>query len=185
MKNSLSYIGVLIVGVILGALSMLYVPGIQNLAENGNANVTKMRTGVSGAVDTKNARYTNKFYGFSILYPIDLTQKEFDEGNDAMTIVFQKPDEERGFQIFIVPFSGEQITQERIRSDLNGSPLNNAQEIILPGNIRAVHFESESATLGETSEVWFIHNGFLYEFTTYKPLDSMLAEVMQTLTFTN
>ncbi len=184
MKNLLSYIAVFGVGAVLGAFFMVYVPGIQKPALSENQEVQKIRTGISGIADLKNARYTNQFYGFSISYPIELTQKEFDEGNDALTVVFQKPGEEYGFQIFAVPFTGEQITQERIQSDLNGQPLRNPLEVILPGNIRAIHFESESATLGDTSEVWFIHNGFLYEFTTYKPLDSMLAEVMQTLTFT-
>ena len=37
--------------------------------------------------------------------------------------------------------------------------------------------------IGHTREVWFIHNGFLYEVTTYKEIDEWLGSIMQTWKF--
>jgi len=37
--------------------------------------------------------------------------------------------------------------------------------------------------VGDTSEVWFIHAGYLYGVITYKVLDSWLAEIMKTWVF--
>lgn len=33
--------------------------------------------------------------------------------------------------------------------------------------------------MGDTRELWFIHNGYLYEVATYKTLDAWLAGIMQ------
>jgi hypothetical protein len=37
--------------------------------------------------------------------------------------------------------------------------------------------------MGDTREVWFIKGGFLYEVTTYKQLDTWLAQILQTWQF--
>ena len=37
--------------------------------------------------------------------------------------------------------------------------------------------------MGDTREVWFINNGFLYEVATYKNLDAWLAELMSNWKF--
>jgi hypothetical protein len=42
-----------------------------------------------------------------------------------------------------------------------------------------------SERLAASREIWFIHDGFLYEVTTYKELDSWLATIMQTWQFTH
>jgi len=33
------------------------------------------------------------------------------------------------------------------------------------------------------SEIWLIYNDFIYEITTYKELDTMLSQIMQTWRF--
>ena len=37
--------------------------------------------------------------------------------------------------------------------------------------------------MGDTREVWLIHRDFLYEVTTYKPLDAWLTPILQILKF--
>jgi hypothetical protein len=44
-------------------------------------------------------------------------------------------------------------------------------------------FYGNNAIKRDTREVWFIHGGLLYEVTTYKQLDSWLAQIMQTWQF--
>lgn len=187
MKFSIVFSAFLL-GAALGALSMVVffrpsASSVPDAMNDGNA-IDRLREGVSQPVDLTSARYTNTTYGFSLLYPIDLVKKEFNEGSGAMTVVFQKPNEQQGFQIFIVPYTEKQIQQSRIKEDLHGAPMNNVTTIVLPGNIQAVHFESEAPIIGASTEVWFIHNGYLFEVTAYHALDSWLASILATLQFT-
>jgi hypothetical protein len=41
-------------------------------------------------------------------------------------------------------------------------------------------FFSQNPVMGETREVWFIKDGYLYEVTTYRELDSWLSQIMAT-----
>jgi hypothetical protein len=186
-------LGTLVIGIALGALGMLatyhpiQAPTQTASQTNSDASVPvidRLRSGSAEPVAKDTARYKNDYYGFAVSYPMELTQKEFPEGGDGMTVAFQKPNEEKGFQIFIIPYAEKQISQERIRADLAGAPMKNLKNIVLPGNIQAVHFESVAPLIGDSIEVWFIHNGYLFEVTTYRALDSWLAGILGTLVFT-
>ena len=50
---------------------------------------------------------------------------------------------------------------------------------LLGGSPRATLFTGFNPIMGDTREVWFIKNGFLYEVATYKPLDAWLGQIMQ------
>jgi hypothetical protein len=178
-------IGTLIVGALIGAgITYALVPHDPSVGAIGQS-ANKLRSGRAEPSDTDGqAIYTNTHYGFSIKYPLDFVETEYPEGADALTIVFQKTGEEsKGFQIFVIPYPETQISQERIKTDLKGAPMKNVTEVILPGNIRAVHFNSVAPIIGDSSEVWFIHNGYLFEVTTYAALDTWLAGVLATMQF--
>lgn len=181
-----SVLGILIVGALMGAgTTYALLPHQAPDIATGQSAINKLRSGSAQPSSTEGeAIYTNKHYGFSIRYPLTFVETEYPEGADALTVVFQKTGEEaQGFQIFVIPYPEAQITQERIKTDLKGAPMKNVAEIILPGNIRAVHFNSVAPIIGDSSEVWFIHNGYLFEVTTYAALDTWLAGVLGTLQF--
>lgn len=125
--------------------------------------------------------YRSTRYNFSLFHPADLAVQEFDEGGGAQTIAFES-EEGVGFQIFIVPYTQSQITEERFRKDAPSGVMREPVEVLIDG-ARATLFFSEHALLGETREVWFIKNSFLFEVTTYKALDEWLAEIMATWKF--
>jgi hypothetical protein len=56
---------------------------------------------------------------------------------------------------------------------------------VLPtvGGVQATSFAGYKDHMGDTREVWFIHAGFLYEITTYKPLVPWLMQILQTWRF--
>ena len=128
------------------------------------------------------SEYRSERYKFSLFYPKTIKVEEFDEGGGASTIVFQNPKEGLGFQIFIVPFSGNQITDERFKQDVPSGVRNELRNITVDGASGA-SFYSENILLGETAEVWFIKNGFLYEVIAPKVLNAWLSEIMQTWHF--
>src|SRR3989344_2386036 len=127
-------------------------------------------------------KYIHATYGFSILYPEALAQKEIDEGGNASTIIFQNPAEGKGFQIFVVPYKGEQVSEEQFRRDIPSGVRQNTEEVIVSG-AKGAAFYSKDALLGDTREVWFIKNGYLYEVTTLKLLEADLLEVLSTWEF--
>ena len=128
--------------------------------------------------------YHNGTYHLSLFYPDNLTAHEFPEEGGAMTVTFEYLDKKTasGFQIFIVPFSGGQITQERFKEDDPSGVMQNLKNIEVAGAVGA-SFNSQDKILGATYEIWFTHGGYLYEATTFKETQSMLDAAMSSVVF--
>jgi len=126
--------------------------------------------------------YTNKQYGFSLFYPEGQSIKEYREGGGAITISFQNTETFEGFQIFIVPYEQNEITEARFRQDVPSGVRNNEASVTLDGAAGVV-FESEDVALGQTYEVWVLHFPFLFEITTLKGQEQLLQSVLNTWEF--
>lgn len=151
------------------------------------ATTTVTATAVVAAADT--IHYESEGYGFALDYPRGLVVKEFDEGRGSYTVVFQKPDEYLGFQVYITQNVGNTITGATIQRDVPSGVVNDLKEedLIINGGrtkVRAATFWSESPLAGKTREIWMLHNGFIFEFTAYAGADDLLRGVLQTLVFT-
>ena len=130
--------------------------------------------------------YRNQRYGFSLLLPQDLHVDTFDEGSGASTITFENiggPDGgARGFQIFVVPHGAAQVGEQRFRRDVLSGVREGLKDITIDG-ATGTAFYSVNDSLGETREIWFIHDGLLYEVTTLKVLDTWLTPVLESWKF--
>ena len=126
--------------------------------------------------------YKDDVGAFSLFYPEDMKVSEYDEGSNAKTIVFEDIKNDQGFQIFIVPYREKQITQERFLKDSLTGVMKESREIYIDSVLGNV-FYGMDPILGETVEVWFINNGFLYEVTTLKSLENLLADIIGTWKF--
>ena len=122
-------------------------------------------------------------YHFSLFYPDELLVGEREEVDGAHTFVFENASSTRGFQIFVVPYFEEAVSAERLKKDLPSGVIKEQQEIVVGGDTKGMIFYSTNALLGETREVWFIKNKFLYEVNTYKKLDVWLSQIIGTLVF--
>ena len=126
--------------------------------------------------------YRSSMYLFSLLYPQELAVNENPEGGNATTITFQNTEKGVGFQIFVVPYQGQQVSEERFKKDIPSGVRTDLVDIVVDG-VTGAAFYSSNAALGETREIWFIKDGYLYEVTTLKPLDAWLKTVMQSWKF--
>lgn len=126
--------------------------------------------------------YRSEWYGFSLRYPAELTVSERKESARSYSVVFEDAKKETGFQIYIVAYKGETITDEQF---LNDSPLGVRDEpqALQVGGVSAVHFLGKDVNLGPTAEVWFIHRGHLFEVATVRELDAWLMEILGTWRF--
>jgi hypothetical protein len=181
MRNYIILSVVFCLGVAIGALvGGLFASDATPSADNDAA---RLRGGSVAAADDANVTYEDAALGFSLTYPKELAVTEYEEEGGARTLVFAKPGEQYGFQIFIAPYAGKVITEERLRKDLPGAAVREPVEVVIGSGIQASAFWSESPVIGESREVWFIYDGYLYEATTYARLDSLLGEVLATIDF--
>lgn len=128
--------------------------------------------------------YTNSTYNFSFKYPEGFTVANFQEGEYGETILVRKKEGKESLQIFISPFDEPSpLTKERILEDLPDMLVENAQQRLLKNGAVGLIFFSQESSLGRTREVWFVHNGYLYQVSTYAELDSWLAGILATWRF--
>jgi len=134
--------------------------------------------------DEKNNVFVDSQYGFSFEYPKSFTATKFREGENGDTILIQQKDGKNGFQVFIAPFDEEgPLTKERILQDLPDLIIKNAENRVLKNGIPALIFFSQEPSLGETREIWFVKNGYLYQITATKEIDSLVAQIVATWKF--
>ncbi len=128
------------------------------------------------------SEYHNATYHFSLFYPQDLSAREYKEVGTAMTVTFEGPFSDRGFQVFVVPYGEKRVTPERFKTDVPSGIIASSTDITLDG-IAATAFYSRNQAMGDTYEIWFLYHGFLYEVTTYKEFDAWLNEIMSSWKF--
>ena len=128
-------------------------------------------------------QYKSDQYGFALDYPQELPANESHDEGYAMTVAFQEKSGEAGFQIYVAPINGTQITPDRFHMDEPSGVRRDPKDRTVDG-VQAVSFHGFDAAMGETYEIWFIRGGFLYEISTYKELGSWLDDIMKTWRFT-
>lgn len=134
--------------------------------------------------------YFHKKYNFTFNYPSKFKTSNFIEG-DGEQIQFQS-DNGDWFQIYVTPWDeGDIITPERIKKDLPNIVIKEPQQVILGPKQkegigpRALIFFSKDVSIGDTREIWFVHNGSLYQISTYKSFDIEIGKILSTLVFQN
>lgn len=126
--------------------------------------------------------YTSDRFKFSLSFPEGYSAQEYAEAGGAMSLTVAEPATGAGFQVYVTPYAKDYIDEAQIALDLPSGVMQEPVDILIDG-VRATMFLSRNSIMGETREVWFINNGFLYEVVTYKQLDTWLGEVMQTWKF--
>jgi len=148
-------------------------------------------TSIAGALPTSTGpaqapagmkTYQSSLYGFSLFYPDDLTVTEDPGSDDTMVVAFDDSATHQGFQIYIAPDPDPKITQQRFQADEPSGVMNDPVNITLDG-IPATEFGSTNTAMGESEEIWFLYNGYLYEVTAPQTLASWLLQVMETWQF--
>lgn len=172
IKASLALAGAFVLGKVSGILS--WPSGI------GTATPTISTQTHASPIMVK--EYKNARYGFSLVHPSSLAVAEHSEGGGATTITFQNPGKAEGFQLFIVPHSDSQVSDERFNQDVPSGVRESLTNIAVDGATGA-EFYSTHPALGDTHEVWLTRGGFLYELTTFKSLDTWLNSIVPTLKF--
>ncbi len=119
---------------------------------------------------------------FSILYPQEMSVQVYREAGNAFTASFIDTKNEREFEVFATPYNGQQISKERFKMDEPSGVFKEPHDTTVD-SVRATQFFGHNDTVGDTREIWFIKDGYLYEVMTEKALDPWLAPIMSTWKF--
>jgi hypothetical protein len=126
--------------------------------------------------------YRNEHCGFSVYYPSKISPQELPDRDDQLTVLFQGAAGQPRFEIYIAPVNDTKITPERFKLDEPSGIIREQRDTMIDG-VPATTFVGFTAGVGQTREIWFIHDHFIFEVMTYKELDSLLSDIMQTWRF--
>jgi hypothetical protein len=85
---------------------------------------------------------------------------DYDEGEGSRTFVFEKQNENVGFQMFITPDPGDDpLGPADIELEFPTLKMQGVQSVTVGKSTPAVAFASESTDLGPDRELWFTHAG--------------------------
>ena len=155
-----------------------------------------------------NKTFTHPGYGFSFNYPSDWNATSFTEG-DGETVLVQKsvsvtppsqggekegvkPPSQggekegvAGVQIYISLFDEQEtvLTKERILQDIPDLKITNDKPIKFAGTLDALSFDSVNDAGLNTKEIWFVHNGFLYQISAITGSETILNKMIGTWKF--
>jgi len=94
------------------------------------------------------------------------------------TFIFKGEDEKENFQIYVSIFDDDlPLSVGRIQNELPNMDFRDSQMISIDGAV-AVVFSSSVGTL-ETREIWFTHDGKLYQISTYPEFDQKMVEILE------
>lgn len=127
--------------------------------------------------------YRSDTYHFSLRHPSDLSVMQYDAGEGAASLVFENEDLSHGFQIFVTPYGEKVITRARFLMDQPSGALSEPVSATVDG-AGGMLFYGKNDDIGDTIEVWFVRDGYLYEVYTYKVLEPYLKDIIRTWTFT-
>lgn len=178
----------------LAVLVLVIAGGVWFMTAGGgqteDAETTSDRTWGDTAAASENldvqstSTYSHPQRNFSFVYPDTLQVGRFEQANSE-TIVVQNPDKQVGFQISIRPVDENiRMTKQRIKQDLPELQISNAQPVQLGKESRGLAFFSDNKAFGGNSrEVWFTYNNYLYQISTYARLDPLLKRVLNSWSF--
>ena len=134
------------------------------------------------------ARYIHENPFFSFAHTDTMRVQEFDEEGGEVILLqeTQKEDVKKApfaFQIFVMPFStDEPLTKELITRELPELDMRNIAHVLIDSTDGLV-FISGSKETGDTREVWFAHEGFLYQASALLAHDELFSRIMATWKF--
>lgn len=155
--------------------------------EQGSASERRAAPAARAPVPAGMKRYSHPAFRFSLIVPEAAKIGSYRQpGQVARTITFTMPEGDgRQFQIYVVPYEKEQIGSSQIAKDTHGRATGTPEDVVIGGGIRALLFTTEDPALGSLREIWFLHDGRLYEATVRAADEAWLSEILQSWEFLN
>jgi hypothetical protein len=126
----------------------------------------------------------NEDFTFSYPNKLHIIEQPLEGIEGGKRLLAESNEPGQGFEVIILPFDEKgTLTEGRIRADVPDIVMKNVKNIALSGNIPALSFDSADEGIGETHEVWFVNNGYLYQARTYPDFGEVMEQILQTWKF--
>ncbi len=130
--------------------------------------------------------YTNVVFHFSLMMPADFTASDATRpvSPSGGTIVLQ--DRVYGIQITVTPNStaADTLTVEALEQEYPYLNITAAQPIQITSGTTGLAFDDPNYTApGLTTEVWFMHAGYLYQVVSHAGSEALLRTMISTWKF--
>jgi len=120
---------------------------------------------------------------FSIQLPDEVHSTTYSLEDGQEMVVYENADATIGFQVFTMPVTGPlPTTVEELWNEMPDLTVTDLETSVIDGR-DAITFYSQDPDIGETFEVWFVHDGLLYQVMTYRHLETWLTDILQTWQF--
>ena len=128
--------------------------------------------------------YTNDTYRFSLMMPADFAATIVLASDDVGETVVLQNSAAEGVQIIVAPWDedAQALTAERITQD-TGLTATNVQPIAIPGGVGLSFNSNNDAFDAASSDIWLVHDGNVYQLTTYTRLEPLLHAMFATWRF--
>ena len=131
--------------------------------------------------------YTHPVYGFSFDIPTDfLVTASADENGSYVNAAHHQL--QMGFEIAIQPWWEDEaaaLSPTLIQEEHPELVMEDTIPTYLGDSTPALRFSSRDSLVGETRELWFVRDGYLYQVTMYAPhqewLDAWIRWLAQTI----
>ena len=173
MKKHTTKFVLIIVVLVIGALILWRNGGVGFSFSNDLPAEIKAQFGEAKTYQPEGSNFT-------VVSPekLKVTEVPIDGVENGKRIIAESTEGKSGFEVVVLPFDETApLTRERILQDVPDMVIKN-EKTIRVGNIEALSFESTDESLGATAEIWFNHNGFIYEARTYLEFGKTMKEIL-------
>jgi hypothetical protein len=154
-------------------------------ATMGSASSTASSTAHTRTLPAGYQEFRSQPYHFSIFYPDTLSIRDQSGGGGGpFTLVLANSDASQALQVYVQPYTLPTITPTRFKLDAPYAKTTNPTNIEVLG-AKGLEFVGSSAGNPDMLEIWFIHEGLLYEVTAPASLKSWAEDIVQTWEFVN
>lgn len=182
--SKLKIIIIVVLLAIIGAITLF--GGFKNMGKGGiGQNAEEVR----GSADSTKV-YLHSDESFSFSFPGDFTFSAL-EGADSAgakveTSIFSGITGDRNFQIHITTYrEQEQLTAEVIQQSLPDLLMEEPQVIAVAGAKGVAFLSGPKDSTFRTREIWFSHNGKLYQVSTIREFDDQMVNILSTWKWAN
>jgi hypothetical protein len=120
---------------------------------------------------------------FSFSYPAEWVVTSFEDA-EGETVLLRDRSTNGDVQLYLTPFDEAIVlTAARIKQDLPSLSVIDPLQVEIGKRVSGVYFKSVKEGIGEAQEVWFVHEGFLYQITAVKTHPKALADILASFKF--
>ena len=170
--------------IILSGIALVLLGSHKKIFNVGDTSVSLNGESQHGDASTKKV-YLHSDSSFTFSIPGDFNYSNLaetqDGGAQAESVIFVGNSASRNFQIHISDYGDNTpLTPQIILKDIPDLLIESPEKIAVGGSQGIVFISGPKDGTLRTREIWFTHNGKLFQISTYKDFDNQMVDILST-----